>query len=251
MSSKLLRICKEICWFFASWLLPTRNGGVILAYHSIAYNNAFFTVTPEMFEKQMQFLRMKKWNVLPFGELVSYISEGKEILKKTAVVTFDDAYTDFLEHALPVLEKYQIPATVFVPTAKVGSTMENREGYELPIMSWDQLKRLSQHPLITIGSHTKNHPVLTQITDQEILESELKESKDAITNNLNCPCDFFAYPKGKNNERVQEQVKKYYTAAVGTRLGRVVNPSTDVYHLPRKGVYEYTSFSRFKLLLKL
>jgi peptidoglycan/xylan/chitin deacetylase (PgdA/CDA1 family) len=251
MSSKLLRICKEICWFFASWLLPTRNGGVILAYHSIAYNNAFFTVTPEMFEKQMQFLRMKKWNVLSLGELVSCISEGLVIPKKTVIITFDDAYADFSENALPILEKYQIPATVFVPTAKVGKSMKNREGYELPIMSWDQLSKLSQHPLISIGSHTKNHPVLTQITDQETLEAELKESRDEIRNNLDTPCDFFAYPKGKNNSFVQERVKKHYTAAVGTRIGRVLNHNADVYHLPRKGVYEYTSFSRFKLLLKI
>jgi peptidoglycan/xylan/chitin deacetylase (PgdA/CDA1 family) len=251
MSSKLLRICKETYWFFASLFFPVRNGGVILAYHSIAYNNAFFTVTPKMFEMQLQYLRRKRWNVLSLSELVSCVSEGLVIPKKTVIITFDDAYADFSENALPILEKYQIPATVFVPTAKVGSAMKNREGYELPIMNWDQLKRLSQHPLITIGSHTKNHPVLTQITDQETLEAELKESKDEIKNNLNTPCDFFAYPKGKNNTFVQERVKKHYTAAVGTRIGRVLNHNADVYHLPRKGVYEYTSFSRFKLLLKI
>jgi peptidoglycan/xylan/chitin deacetylase (PgdA/CDA1 family) len=36
---------------------------------------------------------------------------------RAVLVTFDDAYQDFKQHAWPVLKRYQIPVTLFVPTA--------------------------------------------------------------------------------------------------------------------------------------
>lgn len=249
MLQNLLQAGKEICWLLIGFL-PIKAGGVILAYHSVADNGAFFTVTPQTFEQHLKFLRTNKWNVVPLMTLVDLVTEQKPIPSKTVVVTFDDAYVDFLDSALPLLEKYQIPATVFVPTGLVGARMKNREGYELAILDWSKLQQLAAHPLITIGSHTKTHPVLTEVTDMEALHTELWESKKELEDKLGISCDFFAYPKGKNNATVQAEVEKVYTAAVGTRPGRVEKGKADVFSLCRQGVYRYTSLVKFKFLLK-
>jgi peptidoglycan/xylan/chitin deacetylase (PgdA/CDA1 family) len=250
MMKKLLTKTKEIYWFLASIFLPVKEGGVILTYHSVGENEAFFTVTPKSFEEQMGFLRKQNWNVLPLNSLVSLLLSHQKIPRKTVVITFDDAYVDILESVLPILEKYQIPATLFVPTYFVGAKMKNSEGYELELMNWTQLKKLAAHPLIDIGSHTQKHKILTEIEDVELLRNELNESKREIENNLNVRCNLFSYPKGKCNVSVQEEVKKVYQAAVGTRPGRVKEGKADLFELCRIGVYEYTTFSKFKFLLK-
>jgi len=251
MKNKIATTFKKIYWFFTSVLLPIKDGGVILAYHSIGENKAFFTVSPHNFEKQLEFLRDGNWNVLSLTTLTSLLKEQKEIPKKTVFLTFDDAYSDFIENALPLLEKYQIPATLFVPTGLVGKKMKNREGYELSIMDWNQLQYLVQHPLITIGSHSVTHPTLTELDDVERIRFEFQKSKEDIESKLKVPCQIFAYPKGKSNTVVQQEAAVVYDIAVGTKDGRITTGNINQYDVYRKGVYRYTTFSKFKLLLKI
>jgi peptidoglycan/xylan/chitin deacetylase (PgdA/CDA1 family) len=69
---------------------------------------------------------------MAMGDLVAALRAGT--LPDNAIgITFDDAYLDNLIHAKPVLEKYEIPATLFVPTGFVGRD----EGYW-----WDELARM-------------------------------------------------------------------------------------------------------------
>lgn len=246
---KIVSLLKEAYWFLVG-LLPVKAGGVILTYHSIAENDSFFTVSPQTFERQMKFLRTNRWNVVSLETLVSLVIHNQEIPRKTVVVTFDDAYVDFLEHALSVLEMYQIPATVFVPTSLVGMNMTSRDGVNLSILNWPQIKELVQHPLITIGSHTKNHPILTDVVDPERLRDEIEGSKKEIEQQLGVKCDFFAYPKGRNDTRIRKEAGNIYRASVGTEYGRVREIQTDVSNLNRNGVYNYTSIPRFKYLLR-
>ena len=178
------------------------------------------------------------------------VIHNQEIPNKTVAITFDDAYVDFLECALPVLERYKIPVTVFVPTSLAGANMMSRDGVSLPILNWNQIKELAQHSLITIGSHTKTHPVLTSVVDPEKLHDELQGSKEEIELQLGVDCDFFAYPKGRSNSIVREEAGNIYRASVGTEYGRVREGQADLSRLNRNGVYSYTSMSRFKCLLR-
>ncbi len=40
--------------------------------------------------------------------------------KKVAVITIDDGYTSFYRNGLPLLKKYQMPASLFINTKTVG-----------------------------------------------------------------------------------------------------------------------------------
>jgi peptidoglycan/xylan/chitin deacetylase (PgdA/CDA1 family) len=95
----------------------------ILMYHRVAelaspprFDPMLLSAAPEVFEEEVRLLAQE---FTPISvELLLDVRAGRGTLPRRAVlVTFDDAYTDFAEHAWPVLRKYGVPVTLFVPTA--------------------------------------------------------------------------------------------------------------------------------------
>jgi peptidoglycan/xylan/chitin deacetylase (PgdA/CDA1 family) len=115
-----------------------KKGIVILIYHRVAPLADYpypIVVSPDNFAQQMEVLR-KNYHPLSLLELVEAI-EGCKVPRRGVVVTFDDGYIDNLTYALPILESYQIPATVFVTT---GNLIEQREFW------WDELEHIILKP---------------------------------------------------------------------------------------------------------
>jgi peptidoglycan/xylan/chitin deacetylase (PgdA/CDA1 family) len=73
---------------------------------------------PSRFERQMRFLASAR-DVVPLRRLVEALENGTDLPPRTVVVTFDDGYLDHLTVAAPILKKYGIPATFFLPTGYV------------------------------------------------------------------------------------------------------------------------------------
>lgn len=84
------------------------------------------TVSPRHFEEQIRYLK-EHFQILRFEE--DWRKPGGE----GVAITFDDGYADNYEYALPILEKYHVPATVFVSTGYVDS---GREYW------WDEIVRV-------------------------------------------------------------------------------------------------------------
>jgi peptidoglycan/xylan/chitin deacetylase (PgdA/CDA1 family) len=107
-------------------------------YHRVAElpNDPYLlAVTPKHFAQQLGVIR--RYGVpMRLGQLVEALQDGK-VPKRAVVVTFDDGYADNLYNAKPLLERYNIPATVFVTTGHLG---EAREFW------WDELDRLLLQP---------------------------------------------------------------------------------------------------------
>jgi peptidoglycan/xylan/chitin deacetylase (PgdA/CDA1 family) len=102
-------------------LLPSRRTDhpkfLILCYHRIGTDGIplFSQLSPNVFEAQMRYVR-RRYRVLSLDDLCDEME--RPCRKEDAVVvTFDDGYRDLHTHALPVLRKYQIPATIFLPVA--------------------------------------------------------------------------------------------------------------------------------------
>ena len=76
---------------------------------------------------------------------------------RLVAITFDDGYRDNLTVALPLLEKFGLPMTLFVTAGFVG-----REGY----LSKEELREISKHPLVTIGAHGLSHRDFTRLSDR-------------------------------------------------------------------------------------
>jgi len=63
------------------------------------------------------------------------------------------------------------------------------------VMNWDELRQLADHPLVTIGAHTRSHYALSKL-DENDARSEMRESIARIEDELATPCHHFSFPYG-------------------------------------------------------
>jgi peptidoglycan/xylan/chitin deacetylase (PgdA/CDA1 family) len=88
-------------------------------------------------------------------------------------------------------------------------------------LTWEEVRIMATSGLITFGSHTGNHKILTQLTDDEIME-ELTESKETLISEgaAGESCLAFSYPNGNLDARVADLVARSgYHVAVTTEKG--------------------------------
>jgi peptidoglycan/xylan/chitin deacetylase (PgdA/CDA1 family) len=118
---------------FSRWLRARVLGGaLILGYHRIsAVEDDFYQVcvSPENFVEHMEALRAYA-HPISLSKLVQNLKQNV-LPPKSVAVTFDDGYADNLYAAKPILEKYDIPATVFMCTGYIGKEFW-----------WDELEHL-------------------------------------------------------------------------------------------------------------
>lgn len=92
---------------------------VVLCYHRVGIGGIplFSELPPGVFEAQMRYVR-ERYRILSLDELCHEMEKPSR--KEDAVaVTFDDGYRDLYPHALPVLRKYRIPATIYLPVDSI------------------------------------------------------------------------------------------------------------------------------------
>lgn len=114
------------------------NKVLILGYHRIAdatFDPYAICVAPQHFVQHLEVLR-KHGQPIRLRELTRMLCAG-HVPRRAIVVTFDDGYADNLYNARPLLERYEIPATVFVTTGTMGGEFW-----------WDELFRILMSPEI-------------------------------------------------------------------------------------------------------
>lgn len=217
----------------------------ILMYHSIGDNNILFTVTTKDLEKQLKFLKNKKYNVFRLAELADKMVKKEKLPPKTVVLTFDDAYRDNYTNAFPLLKKYNMAATIFMPTAYAGKEMLNSEGKSIPIMAWQEAQEMEDSGLIDFASHSHTHPRMNEISFEEFIK-EVDVSEKLLEQNLKQPVKIFSFPKGKFKPEHTDYLKKRgYLGAVTVREG-LVGENDDVFILKRNFIFSKGGFWQFK-----
>ncbi|MCP4270111.1 MAG: polysaccharide deacetylase family protein [Candidatus Brocadiaceae bacterium] len=227
----------------------------ILMYHMVAEtydtNESKYCCSPSKFKNQMVFLKRTGYKVVGLNELVDTIKNGGQLHRKSVVITLDDGYMDNWENAFPILHEFGFPATIFVISQLVGHTNEwmQKDGYKkIKLSGWSELKKMVAKG-ITIGAHTRTHPLLTEI-DIESATEEIQGVKKELEDELGLPINLFAYPYGKMNETVRQIVKGAgYEAACSTVSGFNCNDQ-DLYTLKRLDIYGTDSLFQFALKLK-
>jgi peptidoglycan/xylan/chitin deacetylase (PgdA/CDA1 family) len=178
----------------------------VLMYHRIALDGPAslhrFRVAPEAFRKQMQFLRRQGYYALTAESLTNLLREGKPIQGRPVVLTFDDAYLDFLTDAFPILAESGFSADVFVVTDKVGGRSDWDAGYgdTAPLMSWADIQSLHRQG-IRFGSHLASHRPASSL-DNATLIGEAVLSRDALESRLGEAVMSIALPFGSTDFRV-------------------------------------------------
>ncbi len=111
---------------------------IILMYHRVGDLDAdpwYLRVSPEHFDMQMRILRTRA-RPIHLHELPVALDQGR-LADRSVVVSFDDGYANNLYQAKPILERYEIPATVFVTTGYLGARKE---------YWWDELEQALLRP---------------------------------------------------------------------------------------------------------
>lgn len=209
---------------------------VILRYHRVTEfgpDPNGLAVSPRFFDEHLAVLRAR-YQPTPLQALVRAIRTGSGP-PHGVVVTFDDGYRDNLLQALPLLERHDIPATVFVTTGFVGRG---------EFLAAEELLHLADSALVEVGAHSATHPVLRGLTPARQWE-EIHGSKVFLENLLGRPLTSFAYPFGQS-ARTAPLVKQAGFESAYTTVSDVVVPGQDLYRMPRTyiGNWDGDQFAR-------
>jgi peptidoglycan/xylan/chitin deacetylase (PgdA/CDA1 family) len=218
----------------------------ILAFHDVADHLA------TQFRAQIAVLR-KHTNVISLDDLFA----GRVSRTQTnVVITFDDGYRSWVDHAAPALREFGVPATFFVSSGLVGRSptdqfvRDNLRYMSEPTgcLDLDGLRRLAREGF-TIGAHTTSHVNVGEISDEAELRRELLTDKAGLEAMTGTKVDYFAYPFGSyRNSRIHVirlLQESGYRGAVTTVPGPNT-PTTNQFLLRRDLVNPGLSMAAFK-----
>jgi peptidoglycan/xylan/chitin deacetylase (PgdA/CDA1 family) len=263
----------------------------VLTYHRIDeatrrpwLDPGLISASPKDFAKQMAYLA-SEYQIVSMSDVLAAVKTRniKDLPPRAILVTFDDGYCDFEEQAWPILRRYKIPATLFVPTAypdhpertfwwndlyqalhnthhkgklntsigmfSLSDTDSRNHAYQrlknhlktLPhteatltvselcdlldvpralnnILGWNTLRKLQQEGL-TLGAHTRTHPLLNRIPLHKARD-EVLSSFDDLQREIGSVLPIFAYPGGGfTNEVVSMLQREGVALAFTTKRG--------------------------------
>ena len=208
-----------------------------------------WNVTPKQFERQISTLADRA-EIVPLLDLERRLRTPDANSKPLVCLTFDDGYANFYLKALPILKRYNAPATAFVVTSSIGSeqplsfdrwairnTARTTSESWRPL-SWKELEDCISSGLVTVGAHSHKHlrgsscstsqMVAEAETSREILQGHLGRTHGSV----------FAYPYGST--KLGDASAQYlaavraagYRLAVTTDLG-LVSADADPFAWPR------------------
>lgn len=230
----------------------------ILMYHSISDDpepglSPYYKVntSPSVFRQHIGFLVEQGYNSIRLAKAVELLKLGAPMPEKSVVITFDDGFRSIFTEAFPVLQEHGFTATVFLPTAFIGSPRCSFKDKEC--LTWDEARDLQKFG-IDFGSHTVSHPRLIELSWKDI-ETEVRQSKSELEQNLGGPINTFAHPYAfpqANRQYVQGfrklLAKSGYVCCATTAIGSV-RRGDDPYGLKRLPVnsLDDPAFFRAKL----
>jgi len=216
-----------------------RREAVVVAFHRVrddADLSDSLTIDSRTFESYCEFFK-RFFNVVPLATLVETLHAGRAPHRALAI-TFDDGYLDNFVRAAPVLERLQLPATFFVVSRWIGTSIvpfwDRDRGVQYPWMTWDHLRDLRRRGF-DIGAHTRTHVDLGTVSGR-LAEQEIAGAREDLEQALAAPVRAFAYPFGGREHLTEENraiVKASGFDCCCSGFGGTVTRGSDPFQLPR------------------
>ncbi|MGY1779058.1 polysaccharide deacetylase family protein [Geodermatophilus sp. SYSU D01036] len=168
----------------------------VLMYHSISPARVpdphRIRVTPGRLDAHLRLLRRLGLRGVSLAELLAAQARGRA--DGLVGLTFDDGYADFLDHAMPVLARHRMTATLYVVAGLLGGTNEWDQGPQLRLVDADQVRAVAAagHE---VGSHTLVHTRLTGAGPATLTE-QVAASRRVLQEVLQADVPGFCYPWG-------------------------------------------------------
>lgn len=226
----------------------------ILEYHEIVTGapGEVHAVQVSQFNSQLSWLTEHGFTMILLGDYVKWLHSGRPRGSLGApdealiAITFDDGYQDNYHNALPLLQYYALPATIFLSTGMIGKTSSWREADlgTAAMLSWEQILEMSRLG-IEFGSHTVSHPDLTRLAPAA-LDRELSQSRQEIESQIGQAVTLFSYPFSRANAQIKRAVQQSgYLAACTYQPFFVGEAGTDLFSLQRIGILAHDDLSDF------
>jgi peptidoglycan/xylan/chitin deacetylase (PgdA/CDA1 family) len=221
----------------------------ILTFHALDDLPSVTSFPPKLFRLALTKLHENGYRTISLLEAVDCLRMKKSFPQKSFVITFDDGYETVYKVAFPILQNYDMSATIFLTVGengsrKIGERLPSLEGRSM--LNWYEIQEMKRWG-IEFGAHTLTHPDLTRLPRDRMV-MEICDSKKIIENNLSTPISCFAYPYGRYNDSVRELVQQHFASASSDKLG-FITENSELYSLERVDAYYLRTDKLFDLML--
>ena len=214
----------------------------ILTHHLVSDRPHRMGISTELFWNQIRFLQ-RQYRIVSLTQAGELLKSG-HVDAPTAVLTFDDGYSENFVNLRAVAEETGIPVTLFIATKPVELHQEFQHDVENGIrgalpLTWQQIRYWNSGE-VEFGSHTRTHCDCGS-NDRTILESEIVDSKRDLEQRLGRPVKFFAFPFGQQENispeavRLAQECYCYFVSGFGGENHGTSHKNNQ--HLLRKGFY--------------
>lgn len=213
----------------------------ILMYHQIgryprpdAHRALFCHI--DRFRSQLAYLDRAGFDVLSMDQAVDSLFGRRPLTRRSVVITVDDGYDDFREHAWPALKERGFPAMVYLVGSLIGqrSSWQTHRPDPAPLMTADAVRALHRDGC-HFGSHTLSHPRLSHLPAAE-QRREIADSKHLLEDLLGAEVPHFCYPYGDYTARSREFVAEAGYRSATTCIRGAGNLSEHPLELTRKAI---------------
>ena len=118
----------------------------ILMYHDISYLGSGYSMTPEVFRRQMQELKNSGFHTVTYAQLVDFVDHGTPLPEKPVVISVDDGYRTNYEYLYPILQELDMKAEI----ALIGGAVQ----YSSWGLKWDEVREMADSGLVSFQAHT-------------------------------------------------------------------------------------------------
>jgi peptidoglycan/xylan/chitin deacetylase (PgdA/CDA1 family) len=205
-------------------------------------------VSPALFAEQLDALADWGYRTIDFGDWLAYRDGGRAIPKRPVILTFDDGYTCFDEHAWPALRARAMSAWVFLVASRIGGTNAwDRGEQSFALLGLDRIRAL-QADGVRFGSHGDAHVPLARVPTQQAAD-DLRRSRETLRDVLGQSADVLAYPFSNQSGAVRRLARDagYRCAVRGS--GRMNRKSTDAFGLRRIKMDDSMTVERLRATL--
>jgi len=233
-------------------LILSKRGLRVLMYHKLSEsNNEELTVKVDAFEKQLSYLVKHNYQPITVEQLIEYQYRGTKLPDKPVLITFDDGYENNYTYLYPLLKKYRLKSTIFLPVGCIGKSNLWDKGNE-PIMNYERLKEMDS-AFIEFGLHSFLHINYARLTEEELIQDitvcKTKLTENAVPFAPAIAYAYGAYPREEKRYTKYKEILINNGILLGFRIGNKINklPISDPFSVKRIDVRGTDSFFEFKI----
>lgn len=225
---------------------------VILTYHNVLDKldddpKTTVNISSKKFESQIKWLAKHNYKSLSMDEFYDWKVNNKKIPRKSILITFDDGWDSFYNTAVPILEKYDMKASVFIIWKYSENQSKNDENIYMTLEEIEKVNKEHKNMQILSHSYNLHEKEYADSNDYELYNNDMKKVETYKKG-----IKYYAYPYGRRNDNYIKALKNNdYKLAFTFGPYDYVRKDDDNYQIPRLGLFESTPDWKFKLKMFL